>query len=118
MAKLTIIGSCLCFILLACSGSKNDVIMNPPEASCDPTTSTFSAHVAPIVQSSCAISSACHAAGSLNGPAPLTNYTAIKNASANIRRAVSTGTMPKTGSLTAAQKKAIICWVDLGTPNN
>jgi len=105
-------------VLLACSDSKDDVMMPTPELNCDPTTSTFTGHVSPIIRTTCATKSACHGEGSLNGPAALTSYAAIKNAAANIRRAVSTGTMPKSGSLTADQKKAIICWVDLGAPNN
>jgi len=26
--------------------------------------------------------------------------------------------MPKTGSITTAQKNSILCWVDSGAPNN
>jgi hypothetical protein len=78
---------------------------------------SFAADVNPIIQSTCNVVS-CHAAGSINGPGPLTNYTQVSGASAAIRQAVSTGAMPQGGTLTTAQKNSIICWVDNGAPNN
>jgi hypothetical protein len=119
MRKFHFITVLLCSVMIfACSESKDNVMLPPADTSCDPATSTFSADVAPIVRTKCAISAGCHGTGSVNGPAALTSYTAIKNAAANIRRAVYTGIMPKTGFLSPEQKKAIICWVDLGAPNN
>jgi hypothetical protein len=35
-----------------------------------------------------------------------------------IKPAVANGTMPKTGTLTTAQKNSIICWINNGAPNN
>ena len=77
----------------------------------------FAADVSPIISSSCAIAS-CHAAGSGNGPGPLTNHTQIFAARTSIRSAVSNGTMPKNSSLSTSQKNSIICWIDSGAPNN
>lgn len=77
----------------------------------------FSANVAPIISSSCAIPT-CHASGSSNGPGALTTYAEISAAKSQIRAAVLSGLMPKTGSLTSAQKNSIICWVDAGGLNN
>ena len=77
----------------------------------------FAANVNPIIQSSCAIGG-CHDAISTNGPGPLTNYSQVFNARTTIRSDVSTGIMPKTGSLTSSQKNSIICWIDSGAPNN
>jgi len=77
----------------------------------------FAANVNPIIQSSCAING-CHANGSFNGPGALTTYNQISTAGSNIRSAVSSGRMPKSGSLTTAQKNSIICWIDSGAPNN
>lgn len=77
----------------------------------------FSANVAPIISSSCAIPS-CHAAGSSNGPGQLTTYAEINAAKTQIRAAILSGAMPKTGTLTAAQKNSIICWIDAGAANN
>ena len=84
---------------------------------CTSVASTFSGTVNQIIQSTCAIAT-CHEAGSVNGPGPLLTYTQIFNARGAIKIAVSNGTMPKTGSLTTAQKNSIICWVDAGGPNN
>lgn len=77
----------------------------------------FSANVLPIFQSSCA-AAGCHNAGSSNGPGALTTYAEISAAKTQIRAAVLSGAMPKTGSLTAAQKNSIICWIDAGGLNN
>lgn len=89
---------------------------NPPDP-CDGVPASFSANVMPIIQSSCALSG-CHITGSFNGPGQLTTYTEVFNARAQIRAAVNSGTMPKTGSLTTAQKASIICWIDKGAANN
>jgi hypothetical protein len=48
----------------------------------------------------------------------LLTYNQIFTARIAIKTAVANGTMPKTGSLTTAQKNSIICWVDAGAPNN
>jgi len=85
---------------------------------CTGVASAFAANVNPIIQSSCATDATCHGAGSANGPGPLLTYNQIFNARINIKTAVANGTMPKTGSLTTAQKNSIICWVDAGGPNN
>ena len=84
---------------------------------CTGVQSAFAANVNPIIQQTCAIAT-CHDAGSLNGPGPLLTYNQIFNARIAIKTAVGNGTMPKTGSLTTAQKNSIICWVDAGGPNN
>ncbi len=78
---------------------------------------TFAADVNPIIQASCNVVS-CHAAGSSNGPGPLTNYAQISAANNTIRAAVSSGRMPQGGTLTTAQKNSIICWIDNGALNN
>lgn len=80
-------------------------------------TKSFASDVSPIIQSVCA-TSGCHDAGSTNGVGPLTNYQQVFNARANIRSAVSNGTMPKNSSLSANQKNAILCWIDNGATNN
>jgi hypothetical protein len=85
---------------------------------CTGVASAFAANVNPIIQSTCATDATCHGAGSANGPGPLLTYTQISNASALIKPAVASGTMPKVGTLTAAQKNSIICWINSGSPNN
>ena len=85
---------------------------------CTGVASSFAANVSTIIQTSCAIDATCHGAGSANGPGPLLNYTQISGAKVTIKSAVASGTMPKTGSLTTAQKNTIICWIDSGALNN
>ncbi|MEJ8841362.1 hypothetical protein WG954_03140 [Lacibacter sp. H375] len=77
----------------------------------------FSANVLPIIQSSCAVSG-CHNSGSGNGPGELSTHAQISAAKTQIRAAVLSGSMPKSGTLTAAQKNSIICWIDAGAANN
>jgi len=78
----------------------------------------FSTDVQPIINSTCAINSSCHAAGSVNSGGPLTNHTLISAKASNIKFQVENGLMPKTGSLTTAQKNIIICWINNGAPPN
>ena len=111
--KKTII-TALAFLLLFISCSKDSV---PFTADCS-TTKSFATDVSPIIQSSCALSSGCHAIGSSNGPGALTNYSQVFNGRSAIRTAVANGTMPQNGSLTSAQKNAILCWIDSGAANN
>ena len=85
---------------------------------CPGVLNAFAANVNPIIQSTCATDATCHGAGSANGPGPLLTYTQISSAKVTIRTAVSSGTMPKVGTLTATQKNTIICWIDAGAPNN
>ena len=85
---------------------------------CTGVASAFAANVNPIIQSTCATDATCHGAGSANGPGPLLTYTQISGASVTIKTAVASGTMPKTGTLTTAQKNSIICWINSGSPNN
>lgn len=108
-----------CFLLGSCSKSSDDGGGGGGSStSCSSVAKSFSADVNPIIQSTCAINSGCHGAGSVHGPGPLLTYTQIFNARVNIKNAVAIGTMPQTGSLTTAQKNSIICWIDSGAPNN
>ena len=84
---------------------------------CSSVAKSFSANVQATFQSSCSIVS-CHASGSTNGPGALTTYTQIFNARTSIRASVAAGTMPKSGTITTAQKNSILCWIDSGAPNN
>lgn len=88
------------------------------QINCTGVPSSFAANVNPIIQSSCATDATCHGAGSANGPGPLLSYSQISAARVAIRSSVCNGTMPKTGTLSTAQKNTIICWVDAGGLNN
>lgn len=123
MKKLFIIVLSSVVILVACSKSSDNTTPPPPGGGttldCSTVTAkAFTADVSPIIQTKCATDGTCHGAGSTNGPGPLLNYAAISSAAARIRVAVAAGTMPKTGSITIAQKNSILCWIDAGAQNN
>ncbi|MGE5520726.1 MAG: hypothetical protein ACM3VS_12415 [Candidatus Dadabacteria bacterium] len=82
------------------------------------TPATWSADVAPIIQSTCATGSGCHGAGSRKGPGALTSYAQVYNYRTSIRSAVASGSMPPGGGLSASQRNAVLCWIDNGASNN
>lgn len=82
------------------------------------TNKSFVADINPVIQSSCATTTACHGSGSVNGPGALTSYQAVFNSRNNIRTAVSSGAMPKNSSLSISQKNSILCWIESGASNN
>lgn len=85
---------------------------------CSGPAKSFVTDVSPVFQTSCAITSGCHATGSGNGPGPLLTYSQIFNARADIRPAVASGHMPLNATLTVTEKNAILCWIDNGALNN
>lgn len=114
-SRIPIIISCL-IILFACSKNNNGG-GSGGGTNCSSVPKSFSADVNPIIQNFCN-TAGCHAAGSTNGPGPLTNYNQVFANRAAIRSAVESGRMPQGSALTAAQKNSIICWIDSGAPNN
>ena len=100
----------------ACKKSSDDNGNNPPNNST--CTISFASRVTTIVQTNCAFSVGCHAAGSTNSGGPLTNYSQIFNRRSNIRAAVQAGTMPQGATLSASDKADLISWIDCGAPNN
>ena len=122
MKKLLTLSILVAFVAIACS--KSDSGTTTPTPGTGGTTlnwstidSRFTAVVFPIIQNNCG-AVGCHNSGSTNGPGALTNFDQIKAAAAQIRSSVQSGTMPKNGSLTTAQKNAISCWVTSGALNN
>jgi hypothetical protein len=123
MKKSILLFSVITLIIAACSksgggstgggaGGGGGVTLN-----CTPVAKSFAADVLPTFQSICTNTN-CHNTGSTNGPGELSTYTQIFNARSLIRAAVASGFMPKNNTLTAAQKNAILCWVDAGAANN
>lgn len=81
---------------------------------CSTINAKFNADVLPIIQGNCAITG-CH-----NGTQSprLTTYDEISANASIVNSQVQAGIMPKTGSLTTAQKNIIKCWVQSGALNN
>ena len=122
MKKTILVITAAFFIIASCSkssdgGGGGNGGGTGGSVNCTGVASSFAANVHPIIQSTCAIAT-CHEAGSANGPGPLLTYNQVFSARVAIKTAVANGTMPKTGSLTTAQKNSIICWVDAGAQNN
>jgi len=112
--KKTLLIASVFAVLYACSKSTDTATT----VDCSGTAKSFSTDVNPIIQATCTTNSGCHGSGSNNGPGELLTYSEIFSSRSSIRSAVASGSMPKTGSLTTAQKNAIICWIDNGAPNN
>ncbi len=105
--------------VLALNACKKDsATPTPPVNACSTVEAKFAANVLPLMQTSCSISTSCHAVGSSNSGGVLTTYAQISAKASSIKASVSSGTMPKTGTLSAAQKQIITCWVDGGALNN
>ena len=81
------------------------------------TNKSFSAGINPIIQATCN-AAGCHAAGSVNGPGPITNHAQVAASATSIRAAIASGLMPQGTTLSTSQKNSILCWIDSGTPNN
>lgn len=91
----------------------------PAPDPCATISAKFSTDVSVIIQTSCAINGgACHGAGSVNGPGPLTNFSQIKASASGIRSAVVSKRMPLGATLSQAQIDKIKCWVDNGALEN
>jgi hypothetical protein len=97
----------LTFSLLIISSCSKDSTTDPYTPSCDGTTKSYKNEVAPIIQTYC---SGCH-----SGYSTYANLSASKN---KVRSVIVSGQMPENGSLTTAQKDAIVCWIDNGAANN
>jgi uncharacterized membrane protein len=104
---------------LCTAGCYNDKeeLLYPGGSNCIGAANKFS-DVNPIVQTKCAFSSACHGAGTTNVGGAFTSYDLMKAKASQMKLQVQTGLMPQTGSLTDAEKKSIICWIESGAPNN
>ena len=103
------------FILLAATlfSCKKNSVSTSDTIPCDPSIS-YSGKVKAVFVTNCS-ASGCHDG---NNMASLAEYNTAKDAAQQIRSAVSRGLMPLNGTLTAADKAAIICWIDSGTKNN
>lgn len=101
-------------VIFSCSKSSSSTTT----VDCSGVSATWSADVQPIINSSCATTSACHAAGSSNSGGAFTSYSAVFNRRSNIASQVSSGAMPQGSTLSSTQKNKILCWIQSGAPNN
>jgi hypothetical protein len=104
------------FISVSCD--KSDPEPGPATNVCDGTNYSFANDVQPIITSNCATSTGCRGAGSTTGVGPLTNYAQVSAAASKIHTQVSTGKMPKGGTLSTSDKNKILCWINAGAANN
>jgi hypothetical protein len=120
--KACLTGCCLLALLQfsSCDDGSEEVNNNPGTPStvdCSSVAATYTDANA-IIQSSCATTVTCHGSGSSRGPGELITYEQIFHAKNTIRTSVRSGSMPQNGSLSAAEKATIICWIDNGAPQN
>lgn len=94
---------------LSCSKNASDTTIT----TCDPNTS-FANTVKPILDKSCNMKG-CHDDIVITA---LNNFQTVHDGANQIKVSIQSGRMPKSGSLTAAEKNAIYCWVDNGAKNN
>lgn len=113
MKQILLIAFVITATLLACKKSSTTYTQD-----CSGSSKSYKNDVSPIMTSYCNTSSGCHASGSSRGPGALTSYSAVYAAKSSIRSSVSSGSMPQGSTLTAAQKNAILCWIDQGASNN
>jgi hypothetical protein len=104
-------------IILSC-GKKDTTTPTTGTVNCSGVSAKYSTDASPVIASKCATSPGCHAVGATNTGGVLTNYTQISAKKSNIRASVINGSMPQGSTLTAAEKQAIVCWVDAGGLNN
>lgn len=88
---------------------------------CDTMRVSFSKDVQPIISSSCATSSGCHANGTVNSN--FSDYNGVKGKAPDgfnsIRdRVIDKKNMPPGGALSDSQIQIIDCWLKKGYPNN
>lgn len=117
MRKIIILPVLLLLILFTSSCYYDTTqLLYPGGVTCT-TVPSYASEVSPLVTSRCAMNG-CHSANVTNSGGPLVTYTQIKAKAAVIKTTVLNGSMPKGSTFTAAQIKAISCWVDNGAPNN
>lgn len=118
--KKYILLAAILLAILAANGCYYDKkkLLYPNAYSCSAVPFTFAKDVQPLIQTSCDQGSGCHGPGSGNGPGPLTTYTQIQNAGAQILNSIQAGRMPLGSKLSSAQLQIITCWSGNGMLNN
>jgi len=113
----SILFACL-LVVVACSKKSSSDGGGGGTDVCSAVSAKFTADLLPLMQTKCSFNSSCHGTGSVNSGGVLVTYAQISAKSASIKSQVAASLMPQTGSITAAQKNVIICWVNSGALNN
>lgn len=105
-------------LFLAFCERNNEETLYPETILCDTTNVSYSASIAPIIASSCALSG-CHVQGGT--PPILENYTHLKTIADDGRlnnRVIVQQNMPPSNRLNDCNIKLIDAWIKAGAPNN
>jgi hypothetical protein len=102
MKKLIVIVMCAA-AFAACKKTSNTSYT--PD--CSGAAKSYSLNVAPLMSSKCV---SCHSS--------YNSFTSVNNDKSGIRSSIVSGSMPKNGSMTVAEKNSVVCWIDSGAPNN
>ena len=95
--------------ILIFAACESDPILSGDEVS-------YAGDIRPLIDQNCT-SSGCHGAGSVQSE--LLTYNQVKLSAVAIKREVwELETMPKNGTMSAANRKKFKDWVDGGAPNN
>tara|TARA_R110002049_G_scaffold107950_4_gene255863 strand:+ start:11563 stop:11919 length:357 start_codon:yes stop_codon:yes gene_type:complete len=100
-------------LITSCISNVEEQLEEVTENPTENTITSFKTVVKPIIDGRCL---SCHSAGG-NFP-ELTSYAKINANATIVKDAVSSGRMPQGGTLTSAQIKSIIDWVDEGALDN
>lgn len=105
----------LIYLLLSSCSKKQAKEIEPEVPEIPGTKVTYNGFVQALFQTKCA---SCHAPGqSMSGLWTFNGYTSVTSNAARIKQVVLIGkTMPKGGSLTAAELASLQSWFDNGTP--
>lgn len=98
-------------LIISCSKQSSETI--PATSTCDPNIS-FINTVKPILDRDCN-TAGCHDDKVITA---LNIYQTVHDGAAQIRLSITTGKMPKNGTISIADKNAIFCWIDNGAKNN
>lgn len=108
---------CTAVLLTACKYDNEESLYEANTCTTDEV--TFSVHIAPIIQNSCATTD-CHKAGGV-APGDFSSYEGLSaslNSGSFVNRVLVQKNMPPNGSLSDCEYDQIQAWVDAGSLNN
>jgi hypothetical protein len=115
MKRFVLLISIIIFIITIFQTCKKDDLKN---LDCSKVPSTYLSNIKPIIDTHCATSTSCHAAGSGRD---YSAYAGLKNVADNgslEKTTITDKSMPPSGALSLDDRKKIKCWLNNGSPNN